>query len=323
MSIDEILALFRFSQQKGITMTFRAAGTSLSGQAVSDGILVDISRHWGRVTVEEDGALVRVQPGAIGAFVNTVLKPYGRRIGPDPASIDSCMMGGILANNSSGMCCGVTENAYHTIHSLTIVLPNGLVLNTGEAQAESQLLEGAPGIVSGLLDLRRHLIADSELTERVRRRYQMKNTNGYALNALLDYEKPIEILTHLMIGSEGTLGFIAEAVLHTLPNLTCKYTGMLYFKNIQEAADAIAPLRASGVRAAEIMDRASLRTVENLPGAPALLRQLPETTAAILVEYQGASNKDLDTFRRSAKQTIKNLTLIHEAEFTEEPGIQA
>ena len=323
VSIDEILALFRFSQQKGIPMTFRAAGTSLSGQAVSDGILVDISRHWGRVTVEEDGALVRVQPGVIGAFVNIVLNPYGRRIGPDPASIDSCMMGGILANNSSGMCCGVAENAYHTIHSLTIVLPNGLVLNTGEAEAASQLLEGAPDIVSGLLDLRRRLIADSELTERVRSRYQMKNTNGYALNALLDYEKPIEILTHLMIGSEGTLGFIAEAVLHTLPNLTCKYTGMLYFKNIQEAANAIAPLRASGVRAAEIMDRASLRTVENLPGAPALLRQLPDTTAAILVEYQGASNKDLDTFRRSAKQTIKNLTLIHEAEFTEEPGIQA
>jgi D-lactate dehydrogenase len=122
-SIGEIRALFQFTQQYQVPMTFRAAGTSLSGQAVTDGILVDISKYWGNYRVEDEARLIRAQPGIVGGFLNNVLKPFGRRIGPDPASIDACMMGGILANNSSGMCCGVTENAYRTIHSMTFVLP--------------------------------------------------------------------------------------------------------------------------------------------------------------------------------------------------------
>src|SRR6188474_136481 len=134
-SISEIQSLFKFTQQHKIPMTFRAAGTSLSGQAVTDGILVDISKHWENYNVEENGRLIRFQPGIVGGFLNNVLKSYGRRIGPDPASIDACMMGGILANNSSGMCCGVIENSYHSIHSMTLVLPNGFVLNTADQDA--------------------------------------------------------------------------------------------------------------------------------------------------------------------------------------------
>jgi len=107
-SIGEIQALFEFSQEQRLPMTFRAAGTNLTGQAVTDGMLVDISKHWGDYTIEDGGALLRAQPGIVGGFLNSALKPYGRRIGPDPASIDACMLGGILANNSGGMCCGVT-----------------------------------------------------------------------------------------------------------------------------------------------------------------------------------------------------------------------
>src|SRR5262245_56514392 len=139
-SLGEIQSLFRFTQQNKIPMTFRAAGTSLSGQAVTDGILVDISKHWGNYHVEEKGALLRTQPGIVGGFLNNVLKGFGRRIGPDPASIDACMIGGILSNNSSGMCCGVAENSYHTIRSLTIVFPNGFILDTAAPDA-SQIFE--------------------------------------------------------------------------------------------------------------------------------------------------------------------------------------
>ena len=134
-AIGEIQALFKFSQAQSIPMTFRAAGTNLTGQAVTDGILVDISKHWGNYKVENGGSLLRAQPGIIGGFLNTVLKPYGRRIGPDPASIDACMLGGILSNNSGGMCCGVTENSYRTIHSMTIILPNGFVIDTSAPDA--------------------------------------------------------------------------------------------------------------------------------------------------------------------------------------------
>jgi D-lactate dehydrogenase len=328
-SIGEIQSLFKFTQRNKIPMTFRAAGTSLSGQAVTDGILVDISKHWENYSIEDGSKLIRTQPGIVGGFLNNVLKPFGRRIGPDPASIDACMMGGILANNSSGMCCGVTENAYRTIHSMTMVLPNGLVLNTADPDASAQLHEGAPELEFGLLELRKRILASTTeykgetLAAKIRRRYQVKNNNGYLLNALLDFDTPLDILTHLMIGSEGTLGFIAEAVLYTLPDYPRRYTGQLYFKTLQDAADAIYPLQKSGARAAEIMDRPSLRSIESLSGAPALLAQLPETAAAILVEYQSENSEAHGQFRTEAARLVKGLRLLHDAEFTEDPIQQA
>jgi D-lactate dehydrogenase len=336
-SIGEIQALFKFSQQNNIPMTFRAAGTSLSGQAVTDGILVDISKHWGSYSVEDNARLIRTGPGVVGGFLNNVLKPFGRRIGPDPASIDACMLGGILANNSSGMCCGVTENSYRTIHSMIIVLPNGFVLNTADPNANQIFKNEQPHIAQGLLELKKRIIESPSpalgrgmsvgqgegLAERIHRRYQMKNNNGYLLNAFVDFDSPLDILTHLMVGSEGTLGFIAEAVLNTLPDYPRRHTGQLYFKNIQDAASAIAPIKASGARAAEIMDRASLRSVENNPGAPEILRHLPEGAAAILVEYQAENNETIQQFRKEAQRVVKSLRLIHESEFTDDPIEQA
>jgi D-lactate dehydrogenase len=323
ISVNEIRALFEFSHEHEIPLTFRAAGTSLSGQAVSNGILVDLSKHWRKIQIEDEGSRIRLQPGVIGAHANQALRSFARRIGPDPASIDACMLGGILANNASGMCCGVVENAYHTLHSLTVFLPNGLLLDTADPSASDKLWDSAPELAQGLLNLRSRLLADPELTERVRARYQRKNTTGYSLNALLDYSAPLDILSHLLIGSEGTLGFIAEAVLNTLPDYPLKATGLLYFNSVQEAADALPRLIESGARALEIMDRASLRSVETLPGAPEILRTLPERAAAILVEYQAASIDELDVFRQRADLICPNLGLLQPATFSIDPAAQA
>ena len=328
-SISEIQSLFKFTQQNKIPMTFRAAGTSLSGQAVTDGILVDVSKHWGRYSIEDDAKHIRFQPGLVGGFINNVLKPHRRRIGPDPASIDACMMGGILANNSSGMCCGVTENSYRTIHSMMFVLPNGFVLDTANPHADQIFENEQPQIAQGLLELKRRIINSTtehkgeKLAEKIHRRYQMKNNNGYLLNAFLDFESPLDILTHLLVGSEGTLGFIAEAVLHTLPDYTYKYTGQMYFKNIRDAAAAIFPIKQSGARAAEIMDRESLRAVENNAGVPPILKQLPNGAAVILVEYQAEDIESISGFRKEAERVVQNLKLIHAVEFTDDPVAQA
>ena len=322
-SISEIQALFKLSQQNHIPMTFRAAGTNLTGQAITDGILVDISKHWDKYAVEEGGASIRAQPGIVGGFLNNVLKPYGRRIGPDPASIDACMLGGILSNNSGGMCCGVTENSYQTIHSMTIVFPNGFVLDTGAPDAAKTFENEQPHIAQGLLDVRQRILANPELAKRIRKRYQSKNTNGYSLHAFVDFNTPLDILVHLMIGSEGTLAFIAEAVLRTLPLLTHKYTALLYFKTVQDAAAAIFPLRESGARAAEILDRAALRSVEAVPGVPSILRELPSSAASILVEYQAPDAESLVHFQKEAARTLKKLRLLHNPEFTQDPVQQA
>lgn len=322
-SVSEIQSLFRFSRSREIPLTFRAAGTSLSGQAVTDGILVVLSRHWRGIRVEEQGRKVRVQPGVIGGDVNRHLRPYGTKIGPDPASIQSCMIGGILANNSSGMCCGVTQNAYHTLESIHFVLPDGLELDTADPRAEEKLLRESPRLAQGLLDLKRRIERNEALRERIRSKYRMKNTNGYSLNAFLDYARPLEILAHLMIGSEGTLGFIAGAVLDTVPDYPLKYTGLLFFPDVPRACGSIAPLGDTGARALELMDRASLRAIENEPVAPSELRELPREAAALLAEYQCETDDELARQREACHLLLPRLPLLSESTFTTDPEARA
>jgi D-lactate dehydrogenase len=321
-SIDEIRGLFHASHASGVPMTFRAAGTSLSGQAITDGILVDVSKHWRAIEVLDAGGRVRVQPGAIGGVVNQHLAPFRAKIGPDPASIQACMMGGILANNSSGMCCGVARNAYHTLESLVLVLPSGLVLDTADPAAPAALREGAPELAQGLLALKARVEA-SPLRDRIRAKYRIKNTTGYSLNALLDFATPLEILRHLIIGSEGTLAFIAEAVLRTVPDEPVKSTGLLFFPDLEAACDAIAPLRDSGAATLELMDRASLRAVESDASTPALVRSLSPLAASLLVEYQCGEEAEMAPIETRARDVFRSLPLLAEPPFTRAPDEQA
>jgi D-lactate dehydrogenase len=320
---EEIQALFRFSHTHRIPLTFRAAGTSLSGQAITDGILVEAARYWRRVTVEEGGKKVRVQPGVIGAHVNLALRAYRAKMGPDPASINACMMGGILANNSSGMCCGVAQNAYHTLHSLTFVLPSGTAIDTAEPRADEVFREREPRLAQGLLDLKRDIEANAPLRERIRAKYRMKNTTGYSLNALLDFDRPVEILAHLLVGSEGTLAFIAEAVLNTLPDLPVKYTGLLLFADLHAACAAIVPLSDAGAVALELMDRASLRSVEGQPGIPPSIKALPGGAAGLLAEFQCEGEAERAALEVKAREGAAGLRLLEPARFTHDPAEQA
>ncbi len=322
-TVQEIQALFRFSHDHRIPLTFRAAGTSLSGQAITDGILVEVARYWRQVTAEDGGNKVRVQPGVIGGHVNQVLKRYRRKIGPDPASINTCMMGGILANNSSGMCCGISQNAYHTLDSLTFVLPSGTTIDTADPRADQIFREQEPRMAQGLLELKHEIEAQPGLAARIRSKYRMKNTTGYSINAFLDYDRPVEILRHLLIGSEGTLAFIAEAVLNTVPDLLVKYTGLLLFPDLYAASASIVPLRDAGAMALELMDRPSLRSVEHQPGVPPSIKTLPEGAAAILAEFQADEEKERSTLEIQAREAVRGLRLLEPARFTHNPAEQA
>ena len=322
-TVEEIQALFRLSHERRVPLTFRAAGTSLSGQAITDGILVEVGRYWRRVTVEESGKRVRVQPGVIGAHVNHALRAFRARMGPDPASINTAMLGGILANNSSGMCCGVTQNAYHTLDSLTFVLPSGIAIDTADPRANEILREREPRLAQGLLALKDRIEATPALRDRIRAKYRMKNTTGYSLNAFLDFDRPAEILAHLLIGSEGTLAFIAEAMLNTVPDLPVKYTGLLLFPDLHSACASIVPLREAGARALELMDRAALASVENQGGIPPSIKALPRWAAGLLVEFQGADEAERATLETRAREAVGSLQLVEPARFTHDPGEQA
>jgi D-lactate dehydrogenase len=323
VSEDEVIKLFAFSQQHKIPLVFRTAGTSLSGQSVTDGILVDLSQHWNKVTIENDGQSVRVKPGAIGANVNTYLKKYQRKIGPDPASINAAMMGGIISNNASGMCCGVSKNSYHTTKYLRFILPNGKMFTTESPTDYERFKTECADLYDQLKHLRLQILSNPEVYDKIRKKYQTKNTIGYSVNAFIDYEEPMDILAHLLIGAEGTLGFIAEAVLETVNDYPEKLTAMLYFTDIYSACKAIMPLTTSGAAAVELMDRASLQSIENIEGMPAVIKTLPENAAALLVEYQGNTQEELKLQMDSFMSIANNLALLNPAEFTAIPAEQA
>lgn len=323
VSEQEVKDLFRLSQKHNIPLTFRTGGTSLSGQSISDGILVDLSQYWDKVQIEEEGELVRVQPGVIGAVVNSNLRRYKRKIGPDPASINSAMLGGILSNNASGMCCGVSKNSYHTTKWMKFILPNGKVFSTENKEDYFRFKSECPHIYQNIKLLRDKVHHNPATFDLIRKKYKTKNTVGYSVNAFIDYEDPLDIFAHLLIGAEGTLGFISEAVLETVPDYPAKSTALLYFPDIYAACQAIVPLTVSGAEAVELMDRASLRSIEHIHGVPDLLRVLPESAAALLVEYHGNNLDELELKVNAFFNLSSNLTLLYEPAFTSDPVEQA
>jgi D-lactate dehydrogenase len=318
----EIISLFQFSRAENIPLVFRGGGTSLSGQSITDGILVDLSRFWNKVKVESNGETVRVQPGITGAMVNAHLKKYRRKIGPDPSSINSAMMGGILSNNSSGMCCGVVLNSYHTTKYIRFVLPDGKTFSTELPDDYRRFERECYPLFTALTELKAEITADAELLQKIRSKYRMKTTIGYSLNAFVDFAHPLDILAHLLIGAEGTLAFISEAVLNTVPDYLFKSTGLLYFDDIYSACQAIVPLTRAGAMMVELMDRASLQAVQDLPGMPSVVKTLTKTASALLIEFQENTIGDLEKRVNLFLEASRSLSLLYSPEFSTDPKQQ-
>lgn len=313
---DEIVSLFRISQAHHTPMVFRAGGTSLSGQAITDGILVDLSNYWNSIKIEDEGKSVRVKPGVTGGTVNAYLKQYHRKLGPDPSSINAAMIGGILSNNASGMCCGVKMNSYHTVEHIRFILPSGSTFSTECPDDYNRFKRDCGNIHSELENIRNEIIADKKLFEKIRRKYEIKNTVGYSLNAFIDYHDPMDILAHLLIGAEGSLAFISEAVIKTVPDFPCKSTALLLFPTISDACEAIGALIESGAAMTELMDRASLRAIEHSPAIPEIIPSLPQDGAALLVEFQDHTQLYVQQKVDMFLSCTNNLCLLNPADFT-------
>lgn len=305
-SAEQVAALLR----AGLPLTFRSGGTSLSGQGVSDHLLVETRRHFRGVEVLDGGERVRVQPGAVLRHVNARLAPYGRKLGPDPASESACTIGGVVANNSSGMTCGTHANTYRTLESLTLVLPSGTVLDTGAPDADERLRALEPELAQGLTGLRDRIRGNPDSVRRLQAQFSLKNTMGYGLNSFLDHDTPAQILAHLVVGSEGTLGFVAEAVLRTVPAHPLAATGLLVFPTLREAMATMPALVAAEPAAVELLDAESLRVARSDPKADDMLRALDVGDhAALLVEWQEADADRLAARERAAEQVIAELSL--------------
>ncbi|WP_368496566.1 FAD-binding and (Fe-S)-binding domain-containing protein [Herbiconiux sp. A18JL235] len=306
----EVGRLLRASAESGTKLTLRSGGTSLSGQGVTDGVLVDVRRHFRRITIEDDGLVVRVQPGATVRQVNARLARHGRKLGPDPASEAACTIGGVVANNSSGMSCGTTGNTYRTLLSMTVVLPSGTVVDTAAPDANERLRHDEPELFAGLERLRDRVRGNPESVRILEHQFSMKNTMGYGLNSFLDHDEPAELLARLVIGSEGTLGFVAEAVFRTLPLHPHLATGLVVFDDLRAANEALPGIVATGASAVELMDAQSLRVGKSEADAPTAIRDLDVVAqAALLVEYQAASTAELADAQATGERLLADLDL--------------
>ncbi len=304
---------------EGIPPTFRAGGTSLNGQGQSDGILLDVRRHFGGVSVEEEGALARVKPGTVLGHANRVLAPHGRKLGPDPASTEIATVGGVIANNSGGMRCGVTHDSYSTVRSMTFVLPSGTLIDTAEHGAAERFGAEEPELAAGLAAIRDEIRGDGELSERIRRKFAIKNTTGYRLCAFLDAEQPLEIFRRLVVGSEGTLAFVAEAVFETVPLPAQTTTAWVHFPDIDQAIAPVRDLVAAGATAVELMVAPALITAAwNMVGAPQEWKELPPESAVLLVEFGAATEAELDGYVAAAGEILSSHETIRPIEFTRE-----
>jgi D-lactate dehydrogenase len=308
-SETEVARILQAADRHNIPLTFRAAGTSLSGQAVTDSVLVICGGNWNAHEILDNGDRIRLQPGVIGAQANRYLAPYGRKIGPDPASINAAMIGGIAANNASGMCCGVAQNSYQTIHSMRILLQDGTLLDTADEKSRAHFKQTHAKLIDNIAQLGAAVRADTELADRIRQKFKIKNTNGYSLNALVDFTDPIDILLHLMIGSEGSLGFISEITYDTVVEHPHKASALMIFPDIASACSAATILKPGPVDAVEIMDRAALHSVEDKAGMPDYIKSFSPKTTALLVETRAHTadelHRNIDVIQRSLADVPK------------------
>ena len=300
----------------GVPVTFRGSGTSLSGQAITDSVLIKIDNSWNGHEILDEGNKIKLQPAILGGFANAFLAPFNKKIGPDPASINSATISGIVANNASGMTSGIERNSYNTIASMRIVLADGTVLDTSDEESKENFKKNHTELIDEIIKLSQVVKSNPSLSARIKQKYKIKNTTGYGINSLIDFDDPFEIIKHLMIGSEGTLGFISEVTFNTVPDLPNKASALVIFNGIETACDAIPRLKKLPVDAAEIMDRTALRSVENKPGMPEYLKTLDENATALLIETSADNSGSLNENILRIKRELDDLDKVLPVEFT-------
>jgi D-lactate dehydrogenase len=315
----EVVTLLQLANQHQVAVTFRAAGTSLSGQAISDSVLIVLGDNWNGREVREQGAQIRLQPGVIGAHANALLAPLHRKIGPDPASINACKIGGIVANNASGMCCGTAHNTYHTLAGMRLILADGSLFDSEDPLSVARFQRSHAELLTQLAELGRQTRSNPTLAAKIRHKYRLKNTTGLSLNALIDFEQPLDILSHLMVGSEGTLGFISAVTYHTVPDYPHKASALIVFPDVENCCRAVTVLKSQAVSAVELLDRRSLRSVENKAGMPAWVKQLSAGACALLIESRAASQTLLQHQLEQVKASIGHFPVEKQVDFSSDP----
>jgi D-lactate dehydrogenase len=322
---EEIISLIKSAARHKTPVTFRAAGTSLSGQTITNSIIILCSgEKFKKLEISSDGGLIKSDPGVIAGQANIRLKKYGRKLGPDPASVNSATIGGIVANNASGMTAGVWQNSYCTIKDLRLVFADGSLLDTSNPESVSQFMTSHQQLFQGISALREKIWAQTDWVEKIRAKYQIKNTSGYGLNSFIDFEDPVELLKHLIVGSEGTLAYISGISMETVPLNKYKAVGLLFFPDLSLACRAAVMLNEQKADAIELIDRKALQAIEDKAGIPEFIRDLEAGTTALLVEFSSNQQEELQIMSDKFKSLLADYHPSRPVDFTsDEKEIEA
>ncbi|MBQ2821176.1 MAG: FAD-binding oxidoreductase [Thermoguttaceae bacterium] len=311
---QEVSKILKAANQLEIPVTFRAAGTSLSGQSISDSVLIVAGKNWENYSISrdgfKDGEIVTLQPGIIGGRVNRILKPYGRKLGPDPASINSAMIGGIVMNNASGMNCGTHANSDQVLLSARMILADGTVLDTGDPKSCADFRKNKPEFIQKIETLRDKIQKTPQYLARIRQKYSIKNVMGLNLLPFTRFQDPFEIIAHLLVGSEGTLAFLSEVTMKTILDPPFKASAMLYFPNIQEASRAVAAMKSGPAYSAEMLDKKSLEAVNDQTG---------NGLTAVLTETVAETREELEQNIQKMLEILAPFQMTIPARFTDDP----
>lgn len=234
------------------------------------------------------------------------MSKYQKRIGPDPASIKAARIGGIIANNASGMTTGRPCNSYNTLKNIRFILSNGNIYDTSLINDYNRFEKNEQVLSDGLKSIRNTIHSNKSYKNKISDKYRLKNTIGYSLNSFIDFEKPLDVFAHLLIGSEGTLAFVSNIELETVPDPPYKSSGLVIFKNIKNACDAIASIKEVGVHGLELMDYASLQTVKYIDDAPFKISSLTNGATALLCEFQEFDKSKFDHLEKSLINVIED-----------------
>jgi len=317
---QEVSRILGLASRLKVPVTFRAAGTSLSGQSVSDSVLVVAGKGWEAFSPGPDADTVTLGPGIVGARVGELLKPYGRRFGPDPASIGSCMVGGIVMNNASGMSCGTHANSDVLMVGARMVFADGTVLDTEDEASRESFRKTRPDILDAVLRIRARIFEDESLVERIKYKYSIKNVTGLNLLPFVRFSDPFEIVAHLLAGSEGTLAFMGSVTMRTLPEEPYKADAMVYFPSIRKASEAVVAMKAAlgleVVSAAELLDRRSLQSV----GDPVLGENPGTDVTAVLTRTAAFSEAALKENISRIEAVLGGCDTLGEVRFTTDPS---
>lgn len=293
----DVAAAVRYAAQRGLPIAARGAGSGLAGESLCDGIVLDMTRYMKRI-LRVDGETATCEPGVVLDDLNKRLLQAGRKIGPDPSSANRAVVGGVVANNSTGAHSLQYGHIATYVENLEAVLADGEVVELRNAVDMDQAPDGRVGTIAracwSLLSPAHAVIAKAQPAT-------PRNRCGYHVAGVC-HDQAID-LAHLMAGSEGTLAVFTSITLKTVPLPAVKGLLQLEFDSLDHMARAVPTIMRTDPVACEMMDQALVHmAIDQLPQYRDIL---PAGAAAVLlVEHVGESQADVRTKIEATDQAI-------------------